>query len=133
MQRGRWKVGDRVEDVLARYRHNKTIRVTTHGEFTTIAETKFTDADGHYQLVAIRGHLKAACEIPISHWSLRYSKIDELPRSSFFDTLTKEERTAHDASYKHALAISYAKSPSGTFAFCKAFLIGPGKLSSFGR
>ena len=133
LKRGRWKAGDPVADVLASY---KTIHVTKHGEFTTIAEPNVTDGDlpsGHYQLVAIRGRLKAACQIPIPHWLLRLTKNDVPLSYSYVDTLTKEERIAHDASYKHALAISYATSPRGRFSFLKAFLIGPGKLSSFGR
>jgi hypothetical protein len=130
LKRGRWKSGDRVEDVLASY--NGPVSMRKHGEFTTITEPNFTD-DGYYQLVAMQGRLKAAYQIPIPYWLLRFSGIDEPPRHSYFDTLTKEERVAHDASYKLALAISYAVSPYGRFSFLKAFVIGPGKLSSFGR
>jgi hypothetical protein len=138
LERGRWKAGDAVEDVLARYKPERMVHVRQHGDFTTIHEYRLASYGpirARYEVVAFNGRLKTA---GMKSEPARSPYGDQPYAHTYFGSLTKEERLAYVASYVHSrkldwLTLRWIDTPSGAMWYSKRFLIGPGKISNFGK
>jgi hypothetical protein len=98
LELGRWKAGDAVEEVLARYGEKHPIEIKRYGEVTVIQEVYFADYGpirGEYEIIADQGRVKAAGfrtypPLFIEDW--HYVRV-------YFDAWTKEEWAAYYARY----------------------------------